>query len=170
MSAPAPKCLADVDWLGWTPNDVATLCFVVRAGRILLIRKKRGLGAGKVNGPGGKCEPGETTLRCAVREVEEELRVTPLGLVELGELRFQFADGYAIHVHVYRADDCTGEPSETDEAIPLWTDVGAIPYAEMWADDELWLPMLLAGERFSGDFVFDDDVMLDYVLESGDVA
>ena len=33
--------------------------FVVQKGRILLIRKKRGIGAGKVNGPGGKFEPGK---------------------------------------------------------------------------------------------------------------
>ena len=26
---------------------------------VLLIRKKRGLGAGKINGPGGKIDPGE---------------------------------------------------------------------------------------------------------------
>ena len=32
--------------------------FVVQGGKILLIRKKRGIGAGKVNGPGGKFEPG----------------------------------------------------------------------------------------------------------------
>ena len=44
----------------WTPDILATLMFVVQKGRILLIRKKRGIGAGKVNGPGGKFEPGET--------------------------------------------------------------------------------------------------------------
>ena len=42
----------------WTPDILATLMFVVQKGRILLIRKKRGIGAGKVNGPGGKFEPG----------------------------------------------------------------------------------------------------------------
>lgn len=34
--------------------------FVVRGGEILLIEKKRGHGAGKVNGPGGKIDPGES--------------------------------------------------------------------------------------------------------------
>jgi 8-oxo-dGTP diphosphatase len=157
--------LADIDWTRWSPNDVATLTFVVREGRILLIRKKRGLGAGKVNGPGGKLEPGETPLDCAVREVEEEVGLTPLDPRPMGELRFQFADGYAIHVHVFRAEDCRGREVETDEAVPIWTDVDAIPYAEMWEDDDLWLPLLLSGKRFSGRFLFDDDVMLDHALE-----
>jgi 8-oxo-dGTP diphosphatase len=164
MADSVMKRLKDVDWANWTPNDVATLCFVVRAGRILLIRKKRGLGAGKVNGPGGKLEAGETPLQCAVREVQEELGVTPLDLLSFGELRFQFADGYAIHVHAFRARDCEGEAVETEEAIPMWVDLGDIPYAEMWEDDELWLPMLIAGEHFTGRFLFDDDAMLDYTL------
>ena len=55
----------------WTPDILATLMFVVQKGRILLIRKKRGIGAGKVNGPGGKFEPGEDALACVMREVTE---------------------------------------------------------------------------------------------------
>jgi 8-oxo-dGTP diphosphatase len=133
----------------------------------LLIRKKRGLGAGKVNGPGGKLDPGESVLACAIREVEEELRVTPTELSLAGELQFQFIDGYAIAVSVYRADGCSGVPSETDEAVPLWTSLDRIPYDEMWEDDRIWLPLLLAGEPFSGRFVFDDDRLLDHALATG---
>ena len=160
-----PLKLSDLDWGGWKPRDVATLVFVVRGPEILLIRKKRGLGAGKVNGPGGRVEAGESLLDCAVREVEEELCVTPLDLRYAGDNRFHFVDGYAIHVHVYAARDCAGEPRETAEAVPLWTPIDRIPYPEMWADDELWLPLVLQGRRFSGRFLFDGDVMLDQALE-----
>jgi 8-oxo-dGTP diphosphatase len=54
--------LTDIDWTTWKPTDRATLLFVVDRpnGRILLIEKKRGLGAGKVNGPGGRIDEGET--------------------------------------------------------------------------------------------------------------
>ncbi|MBT4161861.1 MAG: NUDIX hydrolase, partial [Gammaproteobacteria bacterium] len=48
--------VAAIDWENWEPEEVATLLFVVRDGRVLLIRKKRGLGAGKINGPGGRLE------------------------------------------------------------------------------------------------------------------
>jgi 8-oxo-dGTP diphosphatase len=161
-----PRTADEREWLAWTPVDHATLVFVVRQGETLLIRKKRGLGAGKVNGPGGKIEPGESSVACAIREVEEELCVTPTGLAQLGELRFQFSDGYSIHVDVFRADGCRGEARETDEAVPLWTPLDRIPYDEMWEDDRCWLPLLLAGERFSGRFVFDGDRMLDSALVS----
>jgi 8-oxo-dGTP diphosphatase len=157
--------LHDLDWTRWEPTDVATLCFVVVDGRILLIRKKRGLGAGKINGPGGRLEPGEAPRAGAVREVEEELRVTPVGLREVGENRFQFVDGYSIHVFVFAASGCRGEPEETDEATPVWVDLDAIPYTEMWEDDRLWLPLVLEGRRFTGRFLFDGDAMLDHAVE-----
>ena len=72
------------DWQNWKPSVLATLMFIVdeQTQKVLLIRKKRGLGAGKINGPGGKIDPGESSLDCAVRETQEELGVTafdPMG-------------------------------------------------------------------------------------------
>jgi 8-oxo-dGTP diphosphatase len=157
--------LEDVDWGAWAPDMRATILFVVRGGEILLIRKKRGFGAGKINGPGGKIDAGETPLAAAVREVEEELRVTPTGVDLRGELRFQFTDGFSIHGYVFLARDVRGDPAETDEAAPLWTPVDRIPYAEMWQDDEIWMPWLLAGRRFAGRLLFDGDRMLDHHFE-----
>ena len=159
------KSLADIDWDTWQAQDPATLVFVVKEGQILLIRKKRGLGAGKINAPGGRLEPGEEPLAAAVREAQEELRITPLDLSFAGENLFQFVDGYSIHVHVFKASDYEGEPTETDEASPIWSPIDAIPYQEMWEDDPLWIPLVLDGVRFFGRYLFDDDVMLDYALD-----
>jgi 8-oxo-dGTP diphosphatase len=156
----APSNTIVPDWNAWQPRERATLLFVIREEMILLILKKRGLGAGKVNGPGGRLEPGETPLQCAIRETQEELGVTATGVREAGVLRFQFVDGHSIFGTVFRADDCVGTPIDTDEATPLWTPVEAIPYDRMWQDDRLWIPMLLTGRRFDGRFVFDGDRML----------
>ncbi len=160
-----PKTVAEIDWQTWKPIDFGTLCFVIRDGRILLIRKKRGLGAGKIVGPGGRVEPGETPLACAIREVQEELCVTPTRVVARGEHYFHFLDGYTIRVFAFSADDCDGTPRETDEAIPLWTSLDAIPYPEMWQDNRLWMPLLLEGVPFSGRYVFDGDSMLDHEID-----
>ena len=154
-----------IDWTTWTPKDQATLCFVIRDGNILLIEKKRGLGAGKVNGPGGRFEPGETAEQCAIRETQEELLITPTGLQARGVIRFQFVDGYALEAHLFTADACDGEPGETDEAIPLWVPLDRIPYERMWADDILWLPHMLDGKNIDGSFLFDADRMLGYTLQ-----
>jgi 8-oxo-dGTP diphosphatase len=159
-----PRKVAEIDWGRWRPRDDATLVFVVRGGEILLMRKKRGLGAGKINGPGGKIEPGESALACAVREVREELGVEPVGVEPAGENAFQFVDGYSIRVLVFRASGFEGELRETAEGAPLWSPLDAIPYDEMWEDDRLWLPHVLAGRRFRGRYVFDGDAMLDAEL------
>src|SRR6185369_15637381 len=111
-------------------------------------------------GPGGKIEPGETALESALRETQEEIGVTPREIDERGTLCFQFVDGYSLHCVVFFARDYEGELIETVEATPLWFEMDAIPYDEMWADDRYWLPRALQGERFAGRFEFDGDTML----------
>ena len=83
MQADARR-VSEIDWTSWVPVEKATLLFVLRDGQILLIHKKTGLGAGKINGPGGRIDPGETPRQCAIREVQEELCVTPTGVREGG--------------------------------------------------------------------------------------
>jgi len=158
------KQLSDVEWNGWQAKDPATLVFVIRDGKILLIDKKTGFGKGKVNGPGGKVEKGESPQACAIRECQEELGITVSNLRYSGQHLFQFVDGYSIHVWVYSSEEFEGVPVETVEARPLWVSVDEIPYERMWEDDSLWLPMLLRGERFQGRWLFDGDTMLDYEL------
>lgn len=159
--------IREIDWNDWQPVDVATLAFVIRDGEILLIEKRRGLGAGKVNGPGGRLEPGESPLAAAVRETEEEVLATPTGLSPAGELRFQFLDGHSIHVYVFRADGLDGEPGETVEALPFWCPLERIPYERMWEDDRWWFPHLLSRTPFEGRFLFDEDRMVDHDLVAG---
>ncbi|MCO4760361.1 MAG: 8-oxo-dGTP diphosphatase [Myxococcales bacterium] len=157
--------VAEIDWSSWEPVDFATLLFVFRGDEVLLIEKKRGLGEGLVNAPGGRLEPGETAMQAAVREVQEELHVTPLEPRWCGRHRFQFRDGYSMDVQVFAADSFEGTPTETDEAVPLWVPCDAIPYERMWADDVHWIPLLLAGEQFEGRYVFDGQKMCDFVIE-----
>jgi 8-oxo-dGTP diphosphatase len=136
------------------------LVFIKEENRVLLIRKKRGLGAGKINGPGGKLEPGETPLAAAIREVQEEIGVTPGAMEERGKLHFQFMDGYSLHCVVFVAAEYTGEPVETPEATPIWFPIEEIPFDQMWEDDRYWLREALAGHSFDAWFVFDGEQML----------
>ena len=156
--------LTDIDWDTWKAEVPATLVFVIRDGKILLIDKKTGLGKGKVNGPGGKVEKGESPEACAIRECGEDLGITVSKLQYCGQHRFQFVDGLTIHVWVYKTTEFEGIPTESAEARPLWVPLDKIPYDKMWEDDGIWLPMLLRGERFQGRWIFDGDRMLDYEL------
>ncbi len=155
----------DIHWPDWVAEQEATVLFVVRDAEVLLIRKKRGIGAGKVNGPGGRLDPGESALAAALREVREELGVTALDPRKLGEVLFQVRAGIAMRIHVFRADGLIGEPVETEEAAPLWTALDAIPYAQMWASDRHWFPLMLAGRRFEIRTLFDaEDRLLGHEL------
>src|SRR3984957_4837450 len=149
----------------WQPREWASLCFVRVHERILMIRKKRGLGAGKINGVGGRLERGELPLAGILREAQEELGISLIDPEKRGELHFQFLDGYSLFCTVFVASRFDGIPIETEEAVPLWFDIRQLPFAEMWEDDKLWLPQALEGKSFRGFFVFDGEQMLSNQLE-----
>ena len=150
------------NWAVWRPGIRSTLVFILREDEVLLIDKKTGLGQGKVNGPGGKLERGETWLECARREVHEELLIAVDELHWVGELRFLMSDCPDILCHVFFAYDYTGVPTETREARPFWCPIAEVPFNRMWTDDRYWLPRALSGDRVLGRFVFEGETLLDH--------
>lgn len=139
---------------GWQADLVGTLLFVIQDGKVLLIRKKRGHGAGKINGPGGKPEGTETPLQCVLRETREEVGIEAVDPKLHGVMRFVDTVDPQWRGYVFVAETFHGEPIETIEAIPQWFALDDIPYAEMWEDDRIWLPLVLAGATVEGDFLF----------------
>jgi 8-oxo-dGTP diphosphatase/2-hydroxy-dATP diphosphatase len=126
---------------------------------ILLGMKKRGFGAGKWNGFGGKVHDGESIDDAARREVQEECCLIVHAMHEVGILDFTFEgkEDEILEVHVYRVDAFTGLAMESEEMKPQWFALDAIPYDDMWPDDRFWLPVLLEGKTFSGAFHFAPD-------------
>ncbi|PZA08512.1 MULTISPECIES: 8-oxo-dGTP diphosphatase [unclassified Meiothermus] len=129
--------------------------------RILLGRKKRGLGVGRYQGFGGKLEPGETLLRCAVRELWEESRLEAQehNLWYMAHLLFVFPGKpqWSQEVHVFRLEHWEGEPQETEEMRPEWFDLKTLPLTQMWDDVKYWLPQALEGARPKLRFVYTTD-------------
>lgn len=136
------------------PN-IQTLCLVITKGKILLGMKKRGFGAGRYNGFGGKINRGERPLAAAKREMEEETGVVVEKLKKCGVLIFLSVIRDPIVMHVYRVMDFTGTPQESEEMRPQWFNFNDIPYTRMWPDDEHWLPHVLVGKRVRAQFWFD---------------
>ncbi|MDE2041143.1 MAG: 8-oxo-dGTP diphosphatase, partial [Patescibacteria group bacterium] len=148
-------------------RKILTLCVIHQKNheqsRILLGMKKKGFGAGRWNGFGGKVEEGETVIEAAAREVREEAGVEPGPLTKRGILEFTFEnDPVRLEVHVFSCDTFTGRPAESDEMKPEWFDESEIPYAHMWSDDSYWMPMLLSHKNFRGSFHFDRPSTADY--------
>ncbi len=148
-----------VDWSNWTPTERAVLCFVRKKDEVMLIHKKRGLGAGKINAPGGRLEPEETPAQGAVRETLEETGILPINPRLMGDLSFQFTDGYSLYAKIFVAWIFKGKMQETPEADPFWCKINNIPFKKMWEDDAYWLPNILKGRFISGKFIFDDEKM-----------
>lgn len=139
-------------------KKIHTLCIICQHPRILLGMKKRGFGEGKWNGFGGKVVPGETIEEAARRELKEEAGIEAGRLEKLGILEFEFiGEPDTLEVHIFRSDDFSGEPTESEEMRPQWFHVDDTPFGQMWLDDRYWLPLFLERKKFTGRFVFGTD-------------
>jgi 8-oxo-dGTP diphosphatase len=133
----------------------STVCYIRDGGRVLLQLKADGRwGGGWWNGPGGKVMDGETPVEAAVREVREETGLMVSGLFEHGWLDFRFGDeaSPSLRVHVFSTTRYEGTVCANDEGRLEWIEEAALPYDQMWPDDIVWLPHMLAGRCFTGDF------------------
>jgi 8-oxo-dGTP diphosphatase/2-hydroxy-dATP diphosphatase len=132
-----------------------TLVFVFDGPNVLLGMKKRGFGAGRWNGFGGKVEEGEMIEDAARRELREEAGIEGGELRKAGILDFSFeGNPVPLEVHVFRTDSFTGEPVEGEEMRPSWYPSDALPFTEMWPDDPHWFPTFLDGKLFRGRYHF----------------
>ncbi len=158
--------------------------------KILLGKKKRGFGAGHWNGFGGKLLPHESVEEAAKRELQEESGLAirkPLCKCALLEFAFLAKEIPDVLAHVFLLpyppardsmkdahtenqnedeDEDEFHIRESEEMLPQWFSFAAIPYTNMWEDDILWLPHVIAGKWISGNFKFDhDNRLLNYDLQ-----
>src|SRR3989344_432599 len=138
----------------------ATWCIPLRGGdEILLAMKKRGFGVGLWNASGGKVKPGEISQDAAVREAFEELNIIVANLLLVASIEFYFVNKpeWDQRVIGFTTREWKGDPIETEEMSPKWFKYKEVPYDRMWADERVWMPMILAGKRVEGEFLFGDD-------------
>ena len=138
----------------------ATLCHIIKNGKLLLQRKSKGLfGEGKWNGIGGKLKPNEIPEEGVKREVFEETHLKIKNLFCHGLLNFYFGNKNELDwmVYVFSTNDLEGKETSNEEGILEWFSIENIPYKEMWQDDAHWLPLLLKGKKFRGKFYFDEE-------------
>ena len=154
-----------------------TLCFLVKEKTILLGFKKRGFGEGKYNGFGGKVKEGESIEEATIRELEEEagVKVKFEDLKKIDMLKFFFphtpeGKTWDNLMHMFIVERWEGEPKESEEMSVHWLEKDNLPFDKMWNDDSYWMPLLLAGKKFEGEFTFgeDNNTVTNYTIDEVD--
>lgn len=145
---------------------ILTLCIIHQHPKVLLGMKKRGFGAGRWNGFGGKVEEGESIEQAAIRELEEESGIKALNFEKVGILDFSFQENNEdLEMHIFSIKNFEGEIIESEEMKPEWFFLDEIPFAQMWSDDLLWMPLFLSGKKFKGKFLFDKPSTKEYAAK-----
>ncbi|MBI3956985.1 MAG: 8-oxo-dGTP diphosphatase [Candidatus Kerfeldbacteria bacterium] len=134
----------------------ATLVFLVRSHKVVLALKKRGFGADKWNGIGGKQRPDESVQDAAIRETFEEIGVRPVLGSPLGTIHYHNSSAGDWMVTVFVTSAFDGEPRETDEMRPQWFSWDALPVNDMWDGDEHWIDRVCTNTPFRAEMWFDD--------------
>lgn len=137
----------------------STLCFCIKDDQVLLAMKKRGFGAGKWNGYGGKVQEKESPIMAAVRELEEEsgLVAEKKNLKQVALVHFHFEGNLLFECYVYLTRTWQREPIETEEMRPQWYRITNLPFEEMWVADTQWIPLILTGETIEAEINFNAD-------------
>ena len=147
-------------------KKLLTLTIIHQHPNVLLGMKKRGFGAGRWNGFGGKVSSEETIDSAAKRELQEEAGIEATHMNKVGIIKFEFKGNPEIlEVHIFKSEKFSGEPRESEEMKPQWFHVDEIPFKEMWPDDIYWMPLFLDNKMFKGKFLFgESDVILEKEL------
>jgi 8-oxo-dGTP diphosphatase / 2-hydroxy-dATP diphosphatase len=138
-------------------KTVFTVVVVQVGDQVLLGYKKTNIGKGFWNGFGGRVEPNETEEEGALRELREETGLEGQQIERSGVIAVDWRDTSDLfELHFYRVTQVSGTAGETREMRPRWTPVNKIPYEHMWEADRVWMPLLLAGKKFSGTMRYDN--------------
>ena len=147
--------------LSLSTPELVTLAYVIRDSRVLLIEKRTGHGAGKINAPGGHVEPRETAAQCAVRELHEETGLMARNTTMRARIKFwEVPDRLAMVGYIFVVYEFDGELKDSEEAKPFWCPIEEIPYGRMWSDDVHWVPLVLEGRGLVASFAFKDDLLV----------
>lgn len=146
-----------------------TLLFLVRGEEVLLAFKKRGFGANRYNGVGGKLDSGETVNQAMTREAQEEIGITPTTYEQVALINFdEFFKGEPakIEMHIFISNRWQGEPVESEEMAPQWFKKDRLPLDQMWHDDPFWLPQVLQDKKIKAWFKLDErDELVNHKVE-----
>lgn len=141
----------------------ATLCFLIRGDEVLLARKQKKIGAGLLNGFGGRAEADDGNIEYTnIRETEEEVGIRIKIAKKVGEITFRNPSDdnklKNMRVHIFIATEWDGEPKETEEMKKIaWYKIDDIDYNNFLSADRLFIPQILGGKYIKGSIEYNND-------------
>ena len=151
-----------------------TLCYLEQDGCYLMlhrIKKKKDVNHDKWIGVGGKFEPGEDALACALREVREETGLTMRDPQYRGSADPSCPPWPAEPTHLYTRTDFTGTMTDCNEGTLEWVPKERVQELPIWPGDKLFF-RLLAEEApfFHLELTYDGDTLTRAVLDGRPVS
>ena len=139
-----------------TDYTQATLCFPIRGDEVLLAYKQKKIGAGLLNGFGGRAETKDRDIYDTnFREVEEEIGIRLKTVRKIGKIAFHNPSKderlRRMMVHIFKATEWEGEPVETEEMKKInWYKINDIDYEKFLKADRKFMPDILNGKCLEG--------------------
>lgn len=135
------------------PQRPSALCYIVRDGRVLMIRRKKEPFTGRFTAPGGKVEPGENPEEAVCRELGEETGIEVIN-PRLAMITSETGPaGYNWLLFIFVASRFRGTPrlGDSSEGEVAWVELERLLGAEVPEVDRALFPFLL-GEKSGGLF------------------
>lgn len=124
---------------------LSTLCYMEREDAYLMlhrVKKEHDINKDKWIGVGGKFEDKESPEDCLLREVKEETGLTLTSYKYRGIVTFVTDKYETEYMHLYTADDWTGEMIVCDEGNLEWFPKEKVYDLEIWEGDKLFFWLL----------------------------
>ena len=145
-----------------------TLCYIEKDGKYLMlhrIKKEDDVNRDKWIGIGGKFEDKESPEDCMLREAFEETGLTLYKPHYRGIVTF-VSDKYETEwMHLFTANDFSGEIKECDEGILEWIEKEKLYSLPLWEGDKIFLRLLEENAPFfSLKLSYEGDTLTEAVL------
>lgn len=154
------------DYLATNPPLRETVIgYLVRDSEVLLgvrTRVSNNLGHLIVAGIGGGVEEGESPEDALEREILEEIEVHATDYQKVGSVvnLTPHHPSWNLRVVIYLVTGYEGEPKKTEDIDPYWHPINRLPLNDMWPDNRITAPLILAGKRITGSFLYGADGLI----------
>ena len=147
-----------------------TLCYIEHDGQYLMlhrVKKQHDASQGKWIGVGGKCEADESPDECMLREVKEETGLEITSWRYRGIVTFISDIWPCEYMHLFTADQWTGNLTDCDEGNLQWIDKQKIFDLQLWPGDRIFLRLIMDSNQtfFSLKLVYKGDDLVSARLD-----